>query len=301
MRDEDTLLSTRLLNTVAAGLGMVLVWFGAMKWLPFEITAIGRWLDGHVLLGGLALDAAASSGAIGVVEIALGLGLMPGLPVRLRRLAATGVAAFFGLSLSLLLTNPVWIDALGGFPAIGSGQGVIKNLAIATLALWLWARLSMRGHTARLARSAARWGVALVLLWIGGMKFTAIEAEGIRPLIETSPLMGWLYALFDVQRTSDLIGVVEIATAAALLALPWFPRLGAAGLAMSAVTFLATLSFLFTLPGWQDGMDAPFIGGTGQFLVKDALLLLACAVSWAEELRPALAHARRSVTTATVF
>jgi reactive chlorine resistance protein C len=35
-----------------------------------------------------------------------------------------------------------------------------------------------------------RYGLAIVLLWIGGMKFTAYEAEGIKPLVANSPLMG---------------------------------------------------------------------------------------------------------------
>ena len=34
-----------------------------------------------------------------------------------------------------------------------------------------------------------RYGLVIVLLWIGGMKFTAYEAEGIRPLVANSPLM----------------------------------------------------------------------------------------------------------------
>jgi reactive chlorine resistance protein C len=34
----------------------------------------------------------------------------------------------------------------------------------------------------------ARYGLAIVLLWIGGMKFTAYEAEGIKPLVANSPL-----------------------------------------------------------------------------------------------------------------
>jgi uncharacterized membrane protein YkgB len=28
-----------------------------------------------------------------------------------------------------------------------------------------------------------RYGLVIVLLWIGGMKFTAYEAEGIRPMV----------------------------------------------------------------------------------------------------------------------
>ena len=34
----------------------------------------------------------------------------------------------------------------------------------------------------------ARYGLAIVLLWIGGMMFTAYKAEGIRPLVANSPL-----------------------------------------------------------------------------------------------------------------
>jgi uncharacterized membrane protein YkgB len=37
----------------------------------------------------------------------------------------------------------------------------------------------------------ARYGLAIVLLWIGGMKFTAYEAEGIKPMVANSPFMGW--------------------------------------------------------------------------------------------------------------
>ena len=34
-----------------------------------------------------------------------------------------------------------------------------------------------------------RYGLVLVLGWIGAMKFSAYEAEGIKTLVETSPLM----------------------------------------------------------------------------------------------------------------
>ena len=37
-----------------------------------------------------------------------------------------------------------------------------------------------------------RYGLVLVLAWIGAMKFTAYEAEGIKNLVETSPLMSWM-------------------------------------------------------------------------------------------------------------
>ena len=56
-----------------------------------------------------------------------------------------------------------------------------------------------------------RYAIVLVLVWIGAMKFTAYEAGAIEPLVTNSPLMSWLYAVFSVEATSNLIGVAEIA------------------------------------------------------------------------------------------
>lgn len=39
-----------------------------------------------------------------------------------------------------------------------------------------------------------RYGLGLVIAWIGMMKFTSYEANGIQPLVAHSPLMGWMYS-----------------------------------------------------------------------------------------------------------
>lgn len=126
----------------------------------------------------------------------------------------------------------------------------------------------------RAGAAVARYGVVLVLLAIGLLKFTAAEAEGIRPLVTSSPLLRWMYALWSVQGASNVIGALEIAAALGMLARPVAPRLAAAGSAMAVATFLVTLSFFFTAPGvWDAALGAPWLGGTGQFLVKDVVLL----------------------------
>ena len=56
-----------------------------------------------------------------------------------------------------------------------------------------------------------RYSLVLVFVWIGGMKFTNYEAEGIRPFVENSPLMSWLYQIFSVTQFSAILGVAEIA------------------------------------------------------------------------------------------
>ena len=56
-------------------------------------------------------------------------------------------------------------------------------------------------------------GVVLTLLWIGVFKFTPTEAEAIRPLVESHPLMNWMFSILSVQGVSNLIGITEIIVA----------------------------------------------------------------------------------------
>ena len=60
----------------------------------------------------------------------------------------------------------------------------------------------------------SRYGLVVVLLLIGVLKFTPEEAAGIQPLVAHSPLMSWMYGLLSVQGASNVIGAIEIATAA---------------------------------------------------------------------------------------
>jgi uncharacterized membrane protein YkgB len=124
-------------------------------------------------------------------------------------------------------------------------------------------------------RATIRYGLALVLLWIGAMKFTAYEAAGIEPFVANSPLMSWLYGTLSVQGVSNLLGVVEIGTAGLILLRPISPLAAAIGGGLATGTFLTTLTFLVSTPGWE-----PSLGGfpalsalPGQFLVKDVVLL----------------------------
>jgi reactive chlorine resistance protein C len=120
-----------------------------------------------------------------------------------------------------------------------------------------------------------RYGLVLVLLWIGGMKFTAYEAEGIRPLVANSPLMGWVYNLMSVTAFSSLLGVVEIAIGVLIALRPVWPAGSALGSGLAVGMFLTTLSFLVTTPGWEPSLDGfPAVSAMpGQFVLKDIVLL----------------------------
>ncbi len=127
----------------------------------------------------------------------------------------------------------------------------------------------------RFSEHATLFSVALVLLWIGAMKFTAYEAGAIEGLVASSPLVSWLYSVLSVQGTSNLIGTIEIATAITLLVGIRNRSAAILGAIGAIATFTITLSFLFTAPGWEASLGGfPALSVVpGQFLLKDVVLL----------------------------
>ena len=138
--------------------------------------------------------------------------------------------------------------------------------------------IAERTDGSRQTLALLRWALVLVFLWFGGMKFTSYEANGIAPLIAHSPVMGWMATAFGIRGSSGVIGVLELSTAAALVAGAFVPIASALGAAMSAATYLITLTFFLSTPGVAE----PTAGGfpaisapVGQFLLKDVVLLAA--------------------------
>lgn len=242
------------------------VWFGLANLAGLTDGAIARWVDAHpfaamkphksliaMILGGLQLAAGAMIAIYAV-------------PQRFKRMSY-GIIALLSLgSLSLLATNPVWMSSLGGFPAIGTGQGLIKYITILGVALWF---LGARG-----AREIMLLGLIVVLGWIGAMKFTGPEADGVWPLLTSSPVFNWWIVGFGKQMASNVIGIIELLTVLLLTGYWWNKRAYEAGLLLAGATFVVTLSFLVTFaPSWSGGF--PYLSSTGHFLMKDAILLTA--------------------------
>ncbi|MDB5142289.1 MAG: hypothetical protein JWQ66_1002 [Mucilaginibacter sp.] len=112
---------------------------------------------------------------------------------------------------------------------------------------------------------------ALVLLWIGALKFTAAEAMAIKPYIENSFLISWLYMVASVQITSNLIGIFEIATGILLIASLLKPALDKIAGYAALIIFVTTITFLITTPNiWKLDGGVPV---TDFFVVKDLAFL----------------------------
>ena len=125
------------------------------------------------------------------------------------------------------------------------------------------------------AAGLLRYGLVIVIGWIGMLKFAHYEAHQIAPLVAHSPFMGWLYDIFPEYTFSVLLGVMEVSAAVLLGIKPIAPRTSILGSLLSILLFVSTISFLFTTPGISEpaGGDFPAITLLAEFLLKDIVLL----------------------------
>ncbi len=132
-----------------------------------------------------------------------------------------------------------------------------------------------------------RYGLVVVLLWVGALKFTAYEAAAVENFVENSPLLSWLFDIFSVRTFSRLLGVFEIALGLMIATRPVAPIVSAIGSLGALLIFLVTLTFVFSTPGaWQPGYGIPFLSpDPGQFLAKDVAFVAISIWTAGEALR----------------
>ena len=169
-----------------------------------------------------------------------------------------------------------------------------RNFANSAL-LWLseadWVGLAMM-----------RVAIAVVFLWIGGVKFAGYEADSITPFVANNPVLSFFYQqpgqykshltregeLVPAQREwqrqngtyafSDGLGVVEVCIGLLVLAGFVSAPLGAAGSVLAFLTSFVTLSFLVTTPeAWVPALGDvehgfPYLSGGGRLVLKDVML-----------------------------
>lgn len=128
-----------------------------------------------------------------------------------------------------------------------------------------------------------RFGLVLVFLAFGYVKFFPFEAQGVEPLIAAHPLLSWLLPAFGRAGASAALGVAEITAGLLLAAHVVAPRAAIVGGAIACATFLTTVTLFFFLPGVFEASAGgfPAISGTGGFLLKDTVLFaasLACLI-----------------------
>jgi uncharacterized membrane protein YkgB len=137
-------------------------------------------------------------------------------------------------------------------------------------------------------RGVGRYGLALVLAWIGFGKYVKMDAK---VLIENSPLMSWIFDFLSVTTVARSLGTMEIVAAILIAVRPIWPRVSILGSALAVVLFTGTLSFLFTTPGVAVAHVAgvPVLSALpGQFLLKDLVLMGVAIWTLGDSLRATL-------------
>jgi len=288
------------LIVLRAGLGLIFLWFGASKF--HDPTGIGPFIMNSPILGWLHATLGIKGGAafLGVFEIATAVLLWAGFfkPV-LSAIGGAMATLTFVLTLTLLFSTPGVAEPLaGGFPALSAipGQFLLKDAGLLGISIFIVGESLLRSRMGpltsrtivrtsaetasetgarihRLGATVMRYGLALIFFWFGAMKFTSYEATGIAPFIANSPLVGWWHSLLGIQGASTMLGVYEMATAILLAICPVAPRACVVGAAMAVLTFLITLSFMFSTPGVAAPSGFPALSPVGQFLLKDIGLL----------------------------
>jgi reactive chlorine resistance protein C len=166
-----------------------------------------------------------------------------------------------------------------------------------------------------LAERVASWGrligllgVVMPLLLIGALKFTAIEVEGLKPLIGETPWLSWMYSVFGAANTSYLLGVFEISTAILVAFSPWSARAAVLGGLLATVLFIGSTSIMLAVPIWEaDSGGFPWLNPTGSFLIKDVALLGVSITVFGEGLArtvktdPGRTHIRPETTGSTDY
>ena len=164
------------------------------------------------------------------------------------------------------------VETMAGNRPDGTSHRALTSLVQITA----YQQSTISSQVEAVGRELGRYGLVIVIGWIGLMKFTAYEAHGISLYVAHSPLMSWAYGFRSVRAFAALLGVVEVSVAILIATRPFLPLASALGSALAVGMFLTTLSFLLTTPGvWEPSAGGfPALSGKpGQFLLKDLALL----------------------------
>ena len=168
----------------------------------------------------------------------------------------------------------------------------MKNLVIQQIA-----------NLENLAKSATRFGIVVVFIWIGSLKFFTYEADGIVPFVANSPFMSFFYNTPNDYKThlnkegefiaanhqwhienntygfSKGLGIFLIAVGILVALHKAAPLWSMAGSVLVFLMTLGTLSFIVTTPeSWVPNLGDtdygfPFLSGRGRLVIKDIVLL----------------------------
>lgn len=164
--------------------------------------------------------------------------------------------------------------------------------------------LSFAANLKGLGLKLIRIAILVVFVWIGGLKFTHYEADGIVPFVANSPFMSFFYAKeapeykdyknkegelvpknrawHETNRTyvfSYGLGFLIMSIGILVFLGIFTPKIGIFGDLLAIIMTIGTLSFLVTTPEcWVPDLGSgehgfPLLSGAGRLVIKDTVIL----------------------------
>lgn len=164
--------------------------------------------------------------------------------------------------------------------------------------------LSFAANLKGLGLKLIRIAIFVVFVWIGGLKFTHYEADGIVPFVANSPFMSFFYAKeapeykdyknkegelvpknrawHETNRTyvfSYGLGILIMGIGILVFLGIFTPKIGIFGDLLAIIMTIGTLSFLVTTPEcWVPDLGSgehgfPLLSGAGRLVIKDTVIL----------------------------
>ncbi|MCQ6957000.1 DUF417 family protein [Mucilaginibacter aquariorum] len=164
----------------------------------------------------------------------------------------------------------------------------------------------------QVGKRAIRFGIAIVFIWIGGLKFFTYEADGIVPFVANSPFMSFFYNHPEEYKShmskegelvpknhewnienntygfSKGLGSVLIILGVLIAIYKVAPLASMIASILIFTMTLGTLSFLITTPeNWvphltDNDFGFPFLSGRGRLVIKDIVILGGALITMSE-------------------
>lgn len=164
--------------------------------------------------------------------------------------------------------------------------------------------LSFAANLKNVGLKLIRLAILIVFVWIGALKFTHYEADGIVPFVANSPFMSFFYAKeapeykeyknkegefvqknrewHESNRTyvfSRGLGVLIMSIGILVFLGIFSSKAGIMGDTLAIIMTIGTLSFLITTPEcWVPDLGSgehgfPLLSGAGRLVIKDTVIL----------------------------
>lgn len=124
-----------------------------------------------------------------------------------------------------------------------------------------------------------RYGLAIVLIWLGITKLRNFEQDNIRHLIENSALLTWMFKYVATSTVISIIAYGQIVCGVMIGLKPLSDKVAFWGSLIIVIGCIVSVSFVFSSDMvWHPSFRFPELSKIGQSIVKDIILL--AAASW---------------------